>query len=154
MTYKNDIGFSNVRIPNENADMIYKFSNFNTFPEEVFVHEFLHNLERIENEYNHPVPELHAYQDYGYIKNETEGLKRWYTDYMTCNINNNKLGLSKDVYTIKPIHDSCFKTSIDLTKEQLYEPDNLIEEIKELIEKVKNYFITEGDDNGSIRVQL
>ena len=71
---------------------------------------------------------------------------------MMCNINNGKLGLNKDVYTIKPIHDSCFKVSVDLTEEQFSEPENLIEEIKALIEKLKKYFITEGDNNGSIRV--
>ena len=152
MIYKNDIGFSNIRIPNENADMLYTYSSYNTFPEEVFVHEFLHNLERIENEYDNEIPELHAYEKYGYVKSETEGLKKWYTDYMRCNINRSKLGLSKDVYTIKPIHDSCFNISTDLTEEQFYEPENLIENIKALIKKIKKYFITEGDNNGSIRV--
>lgn len=66
MTYKKDIGFSNIRIPNENADLLYTYSNFNTFPEEVFVHEFLHNLERIENECKNEIPELHSYEKYGY----------------------------------------------------------------------------------------
>lgn len=152
MIYKNDIGFSNVRIPNENADLLYTYASYNTFPEEVFVHEFLHNLERIENEYNYEIPELHSYEKYGYIKSEIEGLKKWYTDYMIGNINNKKLGLSREVYTIKPIHNSCFKTSINLTEEQFDEPENLIENIEALIEKLKKHFITERDDNGSIRV--
>lgn len=140
MTYKNEIGFSNIRIPNEKADLLYSYSTFNTFPEEVFVHEFLHNLERIENEYDKKVPELHSYEEHGYAESGTEGLKKWYIDYMTCNINNTKLGLSKDVYRIKPIHDSCFKASIDLTEEQFYEPESLTQHIKALFEKLKSYF--------------
>lgn len=141
MTYKNEIGFSNVRIPNESADILYTYSVFNTFPEEVFVHEFLHNLERVENEYNHEVPELHSYKEYGYTESDTEGLKKWYTDYMTSKISNNKLGLSKEVYTIKPIHNSCFKKGINLTEEHFFEPDNLIEDIKVLIDRLKKYII-------------
>ena len=42
------IGFSNIRMPNDlrNSTM-YKYNIKNdTFPEEVFVHEFLHSLER------------------------------------------------------------------------------------------------------------
>lgn len=154
MVYKNDIGFSNIRIPNENADLLYTYSNFNIFPEEVFIHEFLHNLERIENEYNHEIPELHSYEKYGYFENNIDGLKKWYTDYMMCNINDSKIGLSKNVYRIKPIHDSCFKNSINLTEEQFYEPDNLVEDIKALIEKFKDFLDTEteGENNESIRV--
>lgn len=140
MTYKNEIGFSNVRIPNENADLLYSYSSFNTFPEEVFVHEFLHNLERIENEYKHEVPELHSYEKYGYTIDEIQGLKKWYTDYMMSSINNRKIGLSKEVYTIKPVHNSCFTISTDLTKEQFSEPDNLIEHIKALIKRIKTNF--------------
>lgn len=144
MTYKNDIGFSNVRIPNENADILYTYSAFNTFPEEVFIHEFLHNLERIENEYKHEIPELHSYKQYGYEEDEVEGLKKWYTDYMTSKINNKKIGLTKDVYITKPVHDSCFITSTDLTEEQFYEPENLVEHIKALLEKVKRSFTAEN----------
>ena len=113
MTYKKDIGFSNIRIPNENAALLYTYSNFNTFPEEVFVHEFLHNLERIENECKNEIPELHSYKEYGYSEDDTEGLKKWYIDYMTSNINNKNIGLSKEVYSMKPVHDSYFRTSID-----------------------------------------
>lgn len=144
MTYKNEIGFSNVRIPNENAELLYNYSNFNTFPEEVFIHEFLHNLERVEKENNHEIPELHSYEKYGYKEEETEGLRKWYTDYMMTKINNKKIGLNREVYTIKPIHDSCFITSINLTEEQFYEPENLVEHIKALIEKIKRSFTVEN----------
>ena len=60
MTYGNDIGLSNIRVPNENSTLLYKYTNYNTFPEEVYVHEFLHGLERIEKEYGNEVIELHS----------------------------------------------------------------------------------------------
>ena len=47
MTYK-QIGFSNIRLPNDRDSDIYKYSSTNTFPQEVFLHEFLHTLERNE----------------------------------------------------------------------------------------------------------
>lgn len=154
MVYKNEIGFSNIRIPNEGADLLYRYSTSNTFPEEVFVHEFLHSLERLELENKSQLPELHAYEEYNYTESPTEGLKKWYTDYMTAQIGDNKLGLNRNAYKNKPIHESCFKNSTDLTKEKFYEPNGLVEEVKALIEKL-NEFIntkTEGNYNGSIRV--
>lgn len=109
MVYKNDIGFSNIRIPNENADLLYTYSKNNTFPEEVFVHEFLHNLERVDKEYGNEIPDLHDYEKYGYKESETEGLKVWYKDYMCTNISNKNIGLTANVFTNKPVHDSCLK---------------------------------------------
>ena len=94
--------------------------------------------------YIHEIPELHSYEKYGYKEDEIEGLKKWYTDYMMCKISNKKIGLSKDVYITKPIHDSCFVSTIDLTEEQFYEPENLIEHIKALIDKLKRHFV-QGD---------
>ena len=83
------IVFSNIRLPNSSKSYIYKYdTRINTFPEEVFLHEFLHSLERTAKEYGYERPELHDYEDYGY-KNETLiGQKRWYTDYMNKNIKN------------------------------------------------------------------
>lgn len=41
------IGYSNIRLPNDQNSYIYTYdSRANTFPEEVFIHEFLHSLER------------------------------------------------------------------------------------------------------------
>lgn len=140
MVYKDDIGYSNIRIPNENADLLYKYSQMNTFPEEVFVHEFLHNLERVEEEYGNEIPELHDYEKYGYTESDVEGLKKWYNDYMIGNINNQGIGLSKEVFVNKPVHDSCFENTIDLTSEFFYEPDDLIGKIKVLIEKIKEEY--------------
>lgn len=37
------IGFSNIRLPNSSGNYLYKYSETNKFPEEVFVHEFLHH---------------------------------------------------------------------------------------------------------------
>ena len=48
-------GFSNIRIIPEQ----YIYSNNNTFPEEVFLHEFLHTLERNAEEYGYSRPALH-----------------------------------------------------------------------------------------------
>lgn len=86
---------------------------------------------------------MHSYEKYGYVEDDTEGLKKWYIDYMTSNINNKNIGLSKEVFSMKPVHDSYFKTSIDLTEEKFHEPENLGEHIKALIEKIKGYFIEE-----------
>ena len=63
------IGYSNIRLPNDSSSYIYTYnSRINTFPEEVFVHEFLHSLERIMQERNYDIPELHDYKKYGYEK--------------------------------------------------------------------------------------
>ena len=43
------IGFSNIRLPNEEKSYIYKYkTGVNQFPEEVFLHEFLHTLEEMQ----------------------------------------------------------------------------------------------------------
>ena len=48
------IGFSNIRLPNSSKSYIYKYdTRINTFPEEVFLHEFLHSLERTAKEYGY-----------------------------------------------------------------------------------------------------
>lgn len=150
MVYKNDIGYSNIRIPNERAELLYEYSQINAFPEEVFVHEFLHNLERVEKDYGNEILELHDYEKYGYTESTTNGLKKWYKDYMTRNITGRGLGLSEDVFTNKPVQDSCFENTIDLTEEFFYEPEDLVGKIKILIEKIKEE--TEGDYNEYIRV--
>ena len=51
------IGFSNIRLPNDSKSYIYKYNTqINTFPEEVFLHEFLHSLERNAQEYGYERP--------------------------------------------------------------------------------------------------
>lgn len=135
----NQVGFSNIRLPNNSNNYIYTYnSNINIFPEEVFIHEFLHSLERnlIERGYN--IPALHDNAKYGYDEQVLIGLKNWYEDYMQCNINNNetgsKIGLDPIVYTLKPAHESNFQYSI--TKEFNKEPNNIIEEIKCIINSI------------------
>ncbi len=125
------IGFSNIRLPNDENNYIYKYdSRINTFPEEVFVHEFLHSLERTCIEYGFDIPALHDYEIYGYKNQKLIGLRQWYKDYMTANIEGNK-GLNQEVYKLKPVHESNFRYSYKL--DVFKEPENIIEEIKQLL---------------------
>ena len=137
------IGFSNIRLPNDKSSYIYTYNPMiNTFPEEVFVHEFLHSLERILNERDYNIPELHDNSKYGYEDKVLIGLKDWYYDYMNCNIqtdNGNFIGLDSSVYNTTPPAESDFKytTHIEFNKE----PKNIIEEIREIFKVIKNIFI-------------
>lgn len=111
------IGFSNIRLPNDAKSYIYKYNTrVNTFPEEVLLHEFLHSLERNAQEYGYNIPQLHDYSKYGYKNEALIGQKNWYTDYMNCNVNSNgaKIGLPKEIYTLKPAKQSDFKYSQEL----------------------------------------
>lgn len=134
------IGFSNIRLPNDSKSYIYRYnSRINTFPEEVFLHEFLHSLERNAKEYGYERPELHDYQKYGYKNEALAGQKKWYTDYMNKNINatNGKIGLPKEIYTLKPAKNSNFTYSYKM-QEVFKEPENIIEEIREIINNLAN----------------
>ena len=110
----------------------------NKFPEEVFVHEFLHTLERNSQEYGYKVPDLHDNQKYGYKVNNVISLYDWYKDYMNCNIksNNENLGLHKEIYTYKPINETNFENGTKLN--EFTEPQNVIEKIKILIDTIKS----------------
>ena len=126
------IGFSNIRLPNDSKSYIYKYNRrVNTFPEEVFLHEFLHSLERNAEEYGYQIPELHDYQKYGYQNEALMGQKKWYTDYINQNIETKegKIGLPKEIYTLKPAKSSNFTYSYKI-ENVFKEPENLIEEIK------------------------
>ncbi len=132
------IGFSNIRLPNDSKSYIYKYnSNVNTFPEEVFLHEFLHSLERNAKEYGYERPELHDYEKYGYKNERLIGQKTWYTDYMNKNIKvqSEKIGLPEEIYTLKPAKNSNFKYSYQM-EEEFKQPENIIEEIKEIIDNL------------------
>lgn len=135
MVYHN-IGFSNIRLPNSDGSYMYKYiAGVNEFPEEVFVHEFLHTLERNAKEFGYERPELHSYKEYGYKNEIVTGLKKWYIDYMNHNIKDSSgqtYGLDEAVYTIKPVHESNFEYSMEIDIEN--EPENLIEEIRALFE--------------------
>lgn len=142
------IGFSNIRLPNSNKSYIYKYdTRINTFPEEVFIHEFLHSLERNAKEYGFDRPELHDSKKYGYSDERLIGLKNWYKDYMTCNIKNDegkKVGLDSEIYKLKPNNKNDFNFSYKL--EEFNEPNNIIEEIRILINNIlKNVSMMKGD---------
>lgn len=140
------IGFSNIRLPNDSKSYIYKYnSRINTFPEEVFLHEFLHTLERNAQEYGYERPELHDYEKYGYENEALEGQKKWYKDYMNKNINttSGKIGLPEEIYTLKPAKNSNFEYSYNMD-EVFKEPENIIEEIREIINNLANKLGMEG----------
>ena len=133
------IGFSNIRLPNDSKSYIYKYnSRINTFPEEVLLHEFLHSLERTAKEYGYERPDLHDYEKYGYKNELLIGQKKWYTDYMNKEIKTQtgNIGLPEEIYTLKPAKASNFRYSYKM-QEVFKEPENFIEEIKELIENIK-----------------
>ena len=128
------MGFSNIRLPNENKSYIYKYSPFiNTFPEEVFLHEFLHTLERTATECGYEVPALHDFEKYGYKNEQLIGQKKWYTDYMNKSINSGGklIGLPSQIYSIKPGKQSNFDNSEEL-KDVFKQPKNIFEETREM----------------------
>lgn len=132
------IGFSNIRLPNDSRSYIYKYNaRINTFPEEVFLHEFLHSLERNAEEYGYERPELHDYEKYGYQNEPLTGQKKWYTDYMNQNITTaeKRIGLPEEIYTLKPAKSSNFQYSYKM-EEAFKEPENIIEEIKAIWENL------------------
>lgn len=140
MEYRN-IGFSNIRLPNNDSNYIYKYDErINVFPEEVYIHEFLHTLERNAEEYGYERPELHSNEKYGYANESKIGLKRWYTDYMNKEIKTSKgnIGLPAEIFTKKPAKTSDFEYSREL--DYLEEPQNIIEELNGMFKKIVNLF--------------
>ena len=131
------IGFSNIRLPNDSQNYIYKYNTkINQFPEEVLLHEFLHSLERNAEEYGYEVPALHDYEKYGYKNERLIGQKNWYEDYMNKNIEaaEGKIGLPEEIYTLKPAKSNNFQNAYKL--EEFNEPQNIIEEIKQILRQV------------------
>ena len=131
------IGFSNIRLPNDAESYIYKYNTrINQFPEEVLLHEFLHSLERNAEEYGYEVPALHDYEKYGYKNERLIGQKNWYEDYMNKNIEaaEGKIGLPEEIYTLKPAKSNNFQNAYKL--EEFREPENIIEEIKQILRQV------------------
>ncbi len=131
------IGFSNIRLPNDSQNYIYKYNTkINQFPEEVLLHEFLHSLERNAKEYGYNIPALHDYEKYGYKNERLIGQKNWYEDYMNKNIEaaEGKIGLPEEIYTLKPAKSNNFQNAYKL--EEFREPENIIEEIKQILRQV------------------
>ncbi len=135
----NGVGFSNIKVPISVNNFTYTYNSFyNTFPEEVFLHEFLHTLEKNNKDYGYGEIELHAYNYYGYKEEELIGLKNWYADYMQSNIsyNNKKIGLSKELYSLTPPQLSDFKYS-EKVEDVFKEPEGVIEVIKSMFSGLK-----------------
>ena len=135
------IGFSNIRLPNSSKSYVYRYNTrINQFPEEVFLHEFLHTLERNSEEYGYTVPALHDYEQYGYENEALVGQKQWYEDYMNKNIrtSSGRIGLQEEIFSLKPAKESNFKNSYEVNV--FDEPDNIIEEIKETVNKIIERF--------------
>ncbi len=125
------IGFSNIRLPNSSKSYVYKYDRrVNQFPEEVFLHEFLHSLERTAKEYGYDIPELHDYKTYGYENEYLIGQREWYKDYMNQKIytSDGYIGLPNNIYMLKPAKRSNFEYAFEL--EVYKEPQNIIEEIR------------------------
>lgn len=142
MEYRN-LGFSNIRLPDDDHTYIYKYdTRVNTFPEEVFVHEFLHTLERNAEEYEYERPELHDNSKYEYENKSLIGLKEWYQDYMNKNVktSNGKIGLPEEIYVKKPVKSTDFDYSHKLNS--LKEPENILEELNNIWNKIVNLFTT------------
>ena len=129
------IGFSNIRFASDRINYVHEYNNrINTFSQEVFMHEFIHTLERISHEYGYDVPDLHAHEDYGYEEESLIGLKNWYSDYMSKKIldktTNQYVGLDEKVYILKPAHKNNFQYALEIEFNK--EPKNIVEEIKSL----------------------
>lgn len=135
------IGFSNIRMPDDRNNLVYQFNyRVNTFPEEVFIHEFLHTLERNAKEYGYDIPELHDYAKHGYSDKGSEGLKQWYTDYINKQIsyNGTKVGLPEEILTVKPVHENNFKYATEVVV--FKEPSNIIEVIQSILKRIQKLF--------------
>lgn len=145
------IGFSNIRMPNDlkNSTM-YKYNIRNdVFPEEVFVHEFLHSLERNLAEKDYIFPALHDNEKFGYESQTKTGLREWYKDYMRCNIisDKGKTGLDPVVYKTKPIQLSDFKNAQEIEFENV--PHNIIDIVIQIISNFK-LVISNNNSNSEI----
>lgn len=129
------IGFSNIRFSTDDINYVYRYnSRINTFSEEVFMHEFLHTLERTSKEHGYDTIELHNYKDYGYSDEGIDGLSDWYEDYLNGKIldkkTNQHVGLNEDVFKYKPVNENNFKFALEVKFNK--EPSNIIEEVKSL----------------------
>ena len=116
-------------------------SKINTFPEEVFVHEFLHTLEKNAEDYGYDRPELHDYEKYGYQNQKLVGLKQWYQDYLNKQIKSKSseyIGLPEQVFNAKPSKTSDFNFSRQL--DDFREPQNIFEELNGAFKKIVNLF--------------
>ena len=76
----------------------------------------------------------------GYKDESLIGLKNWYADYInkTIKTSEGNIGLPEEVYTLKPAKTSNFEYSYKTS--EFKEPQNIIEEIKQLFKNIGNNF--------------
>lgn len=143
------IGFSNIRMPNNSRSNIYKYHEvINPFPEEVYVHEFLHSLERNSLERNIERPDLHDYGKYGYKQDTKIGLRDWYIDYLNKNIidtDGSKIGLDSEIFLSQRVNSDDFIEHENIEFDR--EPENIIEAAKLLFENVTKIIEVLKNDN-------
>jgi len=144
MTTCNDVGFSNIRLPDSN-DLSYLYTynaSIMVFPQEVFIHEFLHSLERDSKENGYTIPALHSNAEHGYTTQPRTGLEAWYQAYMRKTIydstTNTNIGLPPEVYSMQPPHKSQFEFPIEVNFNQ--EPKNVFDEIGNMFGVLVNFF--------------
>lgn len=142
------VGFSNIRIPENEGRHMYEYKRTNRFPEEVFIHEFLHTLERNSKEFELTLPALHDYEKYGYKVDNYSGLRNWYIDYMSKSIisENDFVGVDKILYRVsKPINSENFINSKKVEFDK--EPENLVELVELFVYNSKKLInaIKEGE---------
>lgn len=134
-TLYDNIGYSNIRISG-NTLKSYHIGSSNSFPEEVFLHEFLHTLERNMGDKGYDkIIALHDSDKYGYENNSRQGLKDWYYDYMNSAISKNKIALTEDVYYTQPVTEKSFRNSCELDN-AFYKDASIIQVISEKLSKI------------------
>lgn len=139
MEYK-EIGFSNIRMPTLKGSTQYVYNEkTNTFPEEVFIHEFLHTLEKNGRKYGFNIPNLHDNEEYGYSKSDVNGLYDWYKAYMTQSIGDNNLGIDKSIYKLKPLDNNNFINAKELN--EFEDVRNIAERLKLVIKTIRDGII-------------
>lgn len=134
------IGYSIIRINSNSNKYTYRYGITNQAPEEVFLHEFLHTLERNCIDSGKNIPALHDYEKYGYSEKNLNGLFEWYKDYMRRNIydesTGNYIGLYESCYKTQPFNSDNFKHAVEIELNK--EPQNIIEEINAMIKILSN----------------
>ena len=130
------IGYSLIRINKNSNNYTYKYGITTHLPEEVYLHELLHTLERNLMENGYEIPALHDYEKYGYTETAIDGLNYWYRDYMQRKIKDPKtggmVGLYSYAYQTQPPNNSNFQYPIEIEIEK--EPQNIFEEILAMID--------------------
>lgn len=133
------IGYSLIRINKRANSYTYKYGITNQAPEEVYVHEFLHTLERNSIENGYDIPALHDYEKYGYTEKKMYGLLDWYKDYASEKIQDKTtgqyIGLPEFAYTTQPPQTENFKYAVETELNK--EPQNLFEEILTVFDAIK-----------------